>query len=204
VDNKQGNWAKQAGVTPGKLALIGVLAVVLVGVLYLQFAPKSKPAPVAQLAPMAVTRAATTAAAAPTSSGQQAAENPAAERKKTLTVANWHSPQLANVVAYDPFALPAAFPKPPTPEEAALAQSAAATSSEDAAEKEAEIAAAREKAESDLAQLKQMGVKAIIERNNKWVAIVGDKTVRVGDEIHGFRVIAIEGNDVWVEKDLTP
>jgi len=205
VDKKQNNWAKQAGVTPGKLALIGVLAVVLVGVLYLQFAPKSKSAPVAQLAPLAVTRAATTAAAARAAvSGQQAAAPSASERKKTLTVANWHSPQLANVVAYDPFALPDAFPKPPTPEEAALAQSAAATSNEDAAEKEAELAAAREKAESDLAQLKQMGVKAIIERNNKWVAIVGDKTVRVGDEIHGFRVIAIEGNDVWVEKDLTP
>lgn len=201
MDNNQTNWAKQAGVTPGKLALIGVLAVVFAGVLYLQFATTKKPAPVAALAPTPVTHAATIAAAA---SRQVAAQTPASERKKTLTVGNWHSPQLASVVSYDPFALPAAFPKPPTPEEAALAQSAAATSSEDAAEDAAEMAAARAQAESDLVQLKQMGVKAIIERDNKLVAIVGDKTVRVGDEIHGFRVIAIKGNDVWVEKDLTP
>jgi hypothetical protein len=204
VDNKQGNWAKQAGVTPGKLALIGVLAVVFVGVMYLQFAPKKKPTPVAQLAPVSVTQAATTAAAARTSSGQVAAESPASERKKTLTVANWHSPQLTNVVAYDPFALPAAFPKPPTPEEAALAQSAAATSSEDAAEKEAEIAAAREKSEGELQGLKQQAVQVMITRNDEFVAVVGDRVVHVGDELNGFKVIAIDSDGVHVAKDLLP
>lgn len=201
MDKQQMTWAKQAGVTPGKLALIGVLAVVLVGVFYHQFAPEKEPAVVAPPAPPSATQA-----AAPTPPGTtdgQTAVVPAAERKKTLTVTNWHSPKLANVVAYDPFALPAAFPKPPTPEEAALAQSAA-VSSEDAAKRDAELAEEREKSEGELQGLKQQAVQVMITRNDEFVAIVGDRVVRVGDDLNGFKVIAIDSDGVHVAKELTP
>lgn len=199
TDKKQPNWARQAGVTPGKLALISVLAVVLVGVLYLQFAPGKKPAAVAPPAPRATTRAAAAAARMP--NPQTAATG--AGRKKTGTVVNWHSPQFDRVVAYDPFALPAAFPKPPTAEEAALAQSTA-VSSQDAAQKQAELAAARQKTESELQGLKQQAVKVMLTRNDEFVAIVGDQEVHVGDELNGFKVIAIDSDGVHVAKDLTP
>jgi len=183
-------------VTPGKLVLIGVLTAVLAGVLYLQYAPQGAPASAAPSAP----RAASTAAVVAAKNPQAAAP---AERKKTGKVANWHAPGLESVVAYDPFALPAAFPKPPTPEEAALAQSAAA-STEDAAQRQAELEAARQKSESELLGLKQQAVKVMITRNDEFVAIVGDQVVHVGDELNGFRVIAIDSDGVHVAKDLTP
>lgn len=202
MDKKQTSWSKQAGVTPGKLALIGVLAVVLAGVLYVQYAPQGGPAPASAAAhPPATTVAAATNPPSPAATEQLAA--PLGERKKTGTVTIWHAPDLQRVVAYDPFALPAAFPKPPTPEEAALAQSTAA-SSQDAAQRQAELEAARAKTEGELSGLQQQAVKVIITRNDEFVAIVGDQVVHVGDELNGFKVIAIDSDGVHVAKDLTP
>ncbi|MGD9637329.1 MAG: hypothetical protein AB7G28_13800 [Pirellulales bacterium] len=202
MDKKQASWTKQAGVTPGKLVLIGVLAAVLAGVLYIQYAPQGRSTPAVAAVNQPALPAAT-AAGSPTAPAAGQVAVPPAERKKTGAVANWHAPDFERVVAYDPFALPAAFPKPPTPEEAALAQSTAA-SSEDAAQRQAELEAARAQTENELSGLKQQAVKVMITRNDEFVAIVGDQVVHVGDELNGFRVIAIDSDGVHVAKDLTP
>ena len=195
------SFAKQAGVTPAKMALIGVLAFVLMGVLYIQFAPAKKQAPIVAPAapPVARTAANTNQAVA----GAEISPIQDAPLKKTGTVTKWQSPGLTTVVAYDPFALPAAFPQPKSADEAAVAQDAAAAQQNDA-EKLAALAAERAKSEGDLQGLKQQAVKVMITRNDEFVAIVGDEEVHVGDELNGFRVIAIDSDGVHVAKDLTP
>lgn len=195
-------WAKKTGVTPGKLALIGVLAVVLVGVLYLQFGPSNKKASSSALPP-------TVAAESPASPKESMAAADAAlvsataKRKKTGTLSSWQSPDLASVVQYDPFALPASFPQPrQIDDESALAQNAAQTL--DASAQQAALQAERTKSQSDLKGLRQQGVDVILKRESEFVAIVGDQEVHVGDQIDGFTVIAIDADGVRVAKDLGP
>jgi len=195
-------WVKKTGVTPGKLALIGVLAVVLVGVLYLQFGGSNKKASSSALPP-------TAAAESPASSQESIAAADAAlvsataKRKKTGTLSSWQSPELASVVQYDPFALPASFPQSrQIDDETALAQGAAQTL--DASAQQAALQAERTKSQSELKGLRQQGVDVILKRESEFVAIVGDQEVHVGDQINGFTVIAIDADGVRVAKDLGP
>lgn len=200
--NKQPSWAKQAGVTPGKLALIAILAVVLGGVLYIQFAPQSSSAPLSDHSAVSTVTAASKAPPPAPAGAPAATSAPAAGRKKTGTVASWHSPELMSIVTYDPFALPAAFPQPTQVDaQGALAQTA--TAEEASAQLEA-LEAERTKSETELAGLRQQGVAVIIKKKQMYVAIVGNQEVHVGDEINGFTVIAIDADGVRVAKDLSP
>ena len=200
---KNDNWMKKAGVTPGKLALIAVLAVVLGGVLYLQFGPAvEKSAAPAQFA--AATAHPSSATETPSAPAAEASANDVtAPRKKTGTVTSWQSPELSSIVQYDPFALPASFPQPQhADEEVAMAQSAA--QAEDATEQQAALEAERVKSEGELQGLRQQGVAVIIKKKAEYVAIVGEQEVHVGDQINGFTVIAIDAEGVRVAKDLSP
>lgn len=189
---------KQAGVTPAKLGLICVLAVVLATVLYIQFAPPSAPeTPVAPATPPTARMAFSANRPNRTAQNATSADTPF---KKTGTVANWLAPNLKSVVKYDPFALPAAFPRPKSAED----EVAQAVEKQDDTARLAQLAAARAQAESELQQLRAQGVSVIITRDQKQAALIGDQIVHVGDEISGFRVVAIEGDDVRLEKDLTP
>lgn len=201
MDNKP-NWTKKAGVTPGKLGLIGLLAAVLCGVLYLQYAPATKKTPANATLPAApVEPAADSAKSTATADESQVAA--AEPRKKTGALSIWQSPDLATVVHYDPFALPASFPQPrDLNDEAAVAQVAA--KSEDASAQQAALEAERTKSESELQGMRQQGVHVIIKKKNEFVAMVGDQEVHVGDQINGFTVIAIDADGVRVAKDLGP
>ena len=194
------NKAKQAGVTPGRIILIGVLAIVLGAVLYSRFGPESAQGPPPTASRSAARQRATKAGSAAAKSAEAAA------LKKTGAVSVWQSPELAAVVKHDPFALPAAFPQPRQPgDEADLAQNAAQAQS--ASAQLAALEAERTKSEAELQALRQQGVHVIIEnKNNKkqYVAVVGTEKVHVGDKIQGFTVIAIDANGVQVAKDLNP
>jgi len=202
VDSKP-NWGKQAGLTPGKMALMVVLAVVFVGVLYHQFGGRSTP-------PQSVTVQSTSPAdSATTEEKPSTKQSPSAQavgiaHKKITFRAQWQALSLATVVGYDPFALPTSFPQPPTEDAAgALAQNEA-SSREDLLAQRAALAAEREQTQSQLAGLRQQGVQIFIKRNNQQVATVGDQEVHVGDKIDGFTVIAIDADgDVHVAKDLS-
>lgn len=200
--NKQESWAKQAGITPGKLTLIAVLAVVLGGVLYIQYAPPSNSSPPP---PPPAPRNAAARRLAPIQNIAKAlisASQQPKPRKKTGEVGSWHSPELAPIVDYDPFALPAAFPKPAEIDaQVALAQT---TTAEEASAQQEALEAERTKSEGELAGLRQQGVAVIIKKKNEWFAMVGDQEVHVGDEINGFTVIAIDADGVRVAKDLSP
>ena len=56
--------------------------------------------------------------------------------------------------------------------------------------------AVRAKAISDL---KEAGVRAILKGPNHHMAIVGTDTVRVGEEIHGHRVVAIDSHGIVLQ-----
>jgi hypothetical protein len=202
VANKKSSWAKQAGITPGKLVLIAVLAVVLGGVLYIQFAPQSSSSPPPSH-PVPPTVAAARKLPVQNLVGVPALPSETATlRKKTGEVASWHSPELTPIVAYDPFALPAAFPQPTkVDEQGGLAQSEAAV---DPSVQQAELEAERTKSESELAGLREQGVAVVIKKKKEWYAIVGDQEIHVGDQINGFTVIAIDAGGVRVAKDLSP
>jgi hypothetical protein len=200
-----------SGVTSGKLVLIGVLAVVLLGVLYLQygemiFKPAKKPQ-------------ATVASAKPRSNGRKpnTAKKPVAKEtavtpvlKSTGSHLTWQSPELASVVSYDPFALPAAFPHPQQIEAASAVAQSDAAKAQDASVQRAALEAERTQLESALATLKQQGVQAVITKGNQSVVIVGGQEVRVGDEFQGFTVVGIDPDAIEPEgilqlsKDLTP
>jgi hypothetical protein len=62
----------------------------------------------------------------------------------------------------------------------------------------------RKASESELQGLKKQGVGVIIKKKEEFVAMVGDQEVRVGDEINGFTVIAIDANGVQLVKELRP
>jgi hypothetical protein len=197
--------AKKSEVTPGKLALIGVLAVVLVIVLYLQYGDQLKSS-------AKRSASATTTSAAPRSKPAKAkvtkkddlAETDFELRKSTGSRATWHAPELASVVAYDPFALPASFPQLRQGEaETALAQTEA-QKTQDASVQQAALEAERTQLQSALTSLKQQGVQVIVKREDQYIAIIGDQEVRVGDEFQGFTVVAIDANGVRLAKDLSP
>jgi hypothetical protein len=202
--------AKKSEITPGKLALIGVLAVVLVIVIYIQYGDQLKSKVVSSLP--------TSTAAAPRSKPAKSkiarkddvADTDFTLRKSTGSRATWQAPELGSVVAYDPFALPASFPQLRQGDaENALAQTEA-QKTQDASVQQAALEAERTQLQAALASLKQQGVQAVIKRGNQSIAIIGGQEVRVGDEYQGFTVVAIDpdSNDpddiVRLSKDLSP
>jgi hypothetical protein len=193
---------KQVGLTPPKIALIVVLAVALVGVLYHQLGGFSSNPPSVAAEPTAAPES----SAVPTKSND--AHGPSAKatrivRNETTIRGQWLSPSVATVVAYDPFALPASFPQAPAQEVAGTLARSEASTREDASAKRAALAAEREQTQSQLIGLRQQGVRVIIKRNDKYVAIVGDQEVHVGDQLGGFTVTAIDADSVHVAKDLS-
>jgi hypothetical protein len=200
VDSKS-DWIKKSGVTPAKLVLIGVLAVVLVVVLYLQFgrsgetATATLPTPTAANPVIEKPTPKAAAEAAPTPTGVPS--------KKTVVRGNWQTLDIASVIAHDPFALPASFPTPRLGEfESAMVQDDAAAARDEAADR-AERESQLKQLQSQLSGLRQQGVHAIIKRDNQYVAIVGDQEIHVGDEINGFTVVAIDADGVRVAHDLS-
>ena len=202
MDSKA-TWVQQAGITPAKMILVGVLTVALGGVLYLQFggSDAATPESTAQ-SPVTAEPGTVQSTQAETSgvSGTPASNAP----KKSLALDNWQTPNVASVVQYDPFAVPAAFPQPLQaaldgtliPSEESIVQDASAA--------RAALEAERQHMQSELDGLRREGVRVIIKREDEYVAIVGDRELHVGDEFNGFTVIAIDANGVRVAKDLSP
>jgi len=191
---------QRIGLTPRKAAVIGVLAVALLGVVYTQYgasdADDSAP-PVAD-----TNRWRATAQPRPVAATSSAVEQADTNRQfaaAEFDEAKWKSPELAEVIAYDPFALPASFPQPPRavldPELAAEGGDGSA-----AARNAEQLAAAVEQFQRQLEELQQRGVHVIVNLRDEYVAMIGDRTLHVGDEINGFIVTAIEPDGVRVER----
>jgi hypothetical protein len=203
--------SQRIGLTPGKGAVIGILAAALMAVLYMQFGNSADDSSLAVVD--GTTDAAVSAApAALPPSAVATALIPVATAVKTRAAtavtasfdeSKWKSPELARVVAYDPFAVPSAFPQPVRT--ALELQTLAEAEDSDAEQAAARMAAAVEGLQSELKSLQERGVHVIMRgQKDQYVAMIGDRTIHVGDEINGFIVTAIEPDGVRVERKLSP
>jgi hypothetical protein len=195
--------SKQIGLTPGKAALMGVLGVALMGVIYIQFGSSGT----ADLAPASerpsrrpvVTR---TAAKQPSAQSTNATEATTVETAVIeFDQSQWKSPELSTVVAYDPFALPAAFPQPQITTADLMVDGGRGALAAASAE---QLANELDRLQSQLEELKNRGVHVIMSVDGQYVAMIGDRMVHVGDEINEFTVTDIDPNGVRVERKQVP
>jgi len=199
---KAQNTSKQLGLTRGKAMLIGVLALALVGVLYVQYG-RSGGDEVFEPEVTTAARALSPGPARPTTTNvvttNAATDGDTQAALLEFDQAKWKSPKLSVVVAYDPFALPSGFPQPPK----VVGDPRVASGAIDAptaAEEAQELADALEELRTQLEDLKQRGVHVIVSQNDQYVAMIGDRTIHVGDEINGFTVTEIDPDGVRVER----
>jgi hypothetical protein len=199
--------------TRGKAILIAVLAIVLVVILCVQFGGAGEkrgaaagyrvPRPAVAVQPAKHVENELTPVAAKMPSAAEANKDAAAA--PITDAAHWKSPKIETIVAYDPFALPAAFPQPPK-------KLAAGTKGKDsliaaaAADDAKRLADAVEKRLQELQELRERGVHVIIGEGDQYVAWIGERKLHVGDEINGFTITAIDPNGgvYIVEKKESP
>jgi hypothetical protein len=209
--------SSKGALTRGKAILIGVLAIALVVILYVQFGgggqkPADKPVgyrpprPAVVVQPGSSAANSLTLASAKTPSITQSGKDKDSAAMPPIDVARWKSPKLETITAHDPFALPPSFPQPP--KNAAFGAKGAtegliAAAAADDAKK---LAEAVEKRVMQLEELKQRGVHVIVGEGDQYVAWIGDRKLHVGDEINGFTVTAIDpdGGVSIVEKKESP
>ena len=122
---------------------------------------------------------------AATAAAQPAAQAELPPEQIAVTAAfdetKWKSPEVTRVVAYDPFALPSAFPHP-----VRTADGGQVVDGDDGSDAEtaaAKLAEAIESLQTELRALQERGVHVIIRGRDQYVAMIGDRTVHVGDEI---------------------
>lgn len=196
-------WSKRIGLTRGKAAIVVALAVTLVVVIYVKYGPSggtSHSGLVGAFIARAAPRSSGAAADPATSSSQKPPSNAGALFSTAADASRWKSPDLSVVLAYDPFALPPTFPQSPQASAASRAQDAAVVASE-AADAD-QMAEALESLRMELEQLQQRGVHVIVRGRDQYVAMIGERTIHVGDEIGGFTVTAIEADHVRVERKV--
>lgn len=201
--------AKAAGssqapdVSRGKLVLIAVLGVILMTVLYLQFAGTSTSSHADRRSEEAPARPNDDDAASDAESTDEV--TPIMDDVADLNIRMngslnerlWASPRLAEVIEYDPFALPARFPQP-----VPMASLLEASTEADRVSAQEQLTSIVEELQMQLEELRQRGVHVIVRDRDGYVAMIGDRTVHVGDDINGFTVTAIEPNGVRVERKI--
>ncbi|WP_425397158.1 hypothetical protein [Aeoliella sp.] len=159
--NNHPEWMKRVGATPGKLALIGVLAAILGYVVLSQLpsggSSSAESAPSSPRLPRSAAKA-----------NSNKSKTPVAERQA------WPKPNLEQAVASDPFARPQ------------WAQVAQAEPAETAASDRPMTAQAAES--QALAKLRAEGAAVIVVLDGKPLALVGERQIRIGDRLEGFYV----------------
>jgi hypothetical protein len=184
------------GATPGKLVLVGVLAIILISVLVFQTGGTDAPAASAEKPKPALrTR--------PTRPHQRRARRQAVT-KASVTQGDlepsprearpWSEARLEEVLQYDPFAVPEALAPPEPARRTTTGKDPAAGSQPEAVKKQREQA---------LAALRHQGVQMIFFDEDEQVALLGDRMVRVGDTLDGFRVLAIGPEGITLSEQHT-
>jgi hypothetical protein len=178
----------------------------LVGAVYIQYgatgAEESPPMVATAPRPRLTPRQTSQSPSPPSDSEQPPEDTPERQLSPAFDQTRWKSPELATVTAYDPFALPAAFPQPaPAAADPLAAQHGSPDPSAARADAN-QLAAAVEQLRTALEELQQRGVHVIVRERNQYVAMIGDRLIHVGDEINGFTVTAIEPDGVRVERKV--
>jgi hypothetical protein len=200
-------WPKRIGLTRGKAVIVAALAVTLVVVVYVKYGSSGAAVISSRLIGLSGRRPAAktdSEQAGATAKAQAAASNAASMLSVEVDESRWKSPDLSMVLAYDPFALPAGFPQPPQGAAAANSAQVGTVIAEDADLAADQLAEAIESLRMELEQLQQRGVHVIVRGRDRdqYVAMIGDRTLHVGDKIGGFTVTAIEADHVRVERKV--
>lgn len=197
-------WSKRIGLTRGKAATVAILAVTLVVVVYVKYGPSVSTNRSGGLVGAFIARAAPRSSSSSSDSTSATSQQPTSSARGLFSTAadasRWNSPDLSVVLAYDPFSLPSAFPNSPASGASRTAQDAAVEATE-AADAD-QLAGHLESLRMELEQLQQRGVHVIVRGRDQYVAMIGDRTIHVGDEIDGFTVTAIEPDHVRVERKV--
>ncbi len=185
------------GVSRGKLILIGALSLVLIAVVYWNYFrgdPQAVAASASDTSTAAPRQRRTVSSRGGGNRGRSRVR-PASDSatRVRLQKAAWPNYDLDDVAAYDPFALPSGFPAPQVAEIRPPNEVSQSTAQEEPSEEDIEMT---------LQTLQAEGVKAIIRSGDEFVAVIGEQTVRVGDKIKGFRVVAIGNDGVTIEPEV--
>lgn len=196
-----GDSTAKHGFTRGNLILVGALAVVFVAVVYWNYFRDGSDVgdSVVVEEPKPDRRTATSENGRSTADGRRASPQAAAETEPEPSVHEraerrepWPEFRLTSVIAYDPFALPVRFPQP-----SSLPDVDPTISAEE--REAARLLAAAQQRAATLAEIRQKGVELVLRNGEEYVAKIGDREVRVGDKIGGFRVIEISLHGVTLE-----
>lgn len=107
-------------------------------------------------------------------------------------VVQWPAVDLDDCIAYDPFAAPEDL-------DSKQHEQADMNDAEEARRRELELERRRAVQAQALSNLKEAGVRAVIQGPGQSVAILGADTIRVGQEVHGHRVVAIDSHGILLE-----
>jgi hypothetical protein len=183
----------RARVTPLQWLIAGVLAMIFVIVLVVQFgsAGDSSPPIDSTTQPNDVAQQPTAASRPVNTQGKKSGPKPPPLDRP------WPAFSLATVLEFDPFARPSSL----AVDQGGIQQGrntgdVSSQKPEDAEKKRMEDA---EKKRLALAEVQKEAVQAIVGTDRGFVAIVGTKTIRVGDKLHGFVVKEIKADGVILE-----
>ena len=168
----------KTGATPGKLALVGVLVVILLIVLYLQFGGASE------------STSRSKRRAKQTSSNASVAVQPSGSTpapSAPVILRPWPEISLVEATEHDPFALPVKI--------AARMQQREQEEQQQVVQETANVHA------QTLAEFRQNGVSLVYRGKGQYLAQIGQATIRVGDVLDGFRVVEIGPKGVRLEND---
>ena len=200
MDSGKLTWNAQAGLTPAKSALIGVLAAVLAAVLYIQLGRDFPGQSVAETA----------------RSRRYPRRRPIANRRKVrllqrmCRVRNRWSAKIGSRPTWRRSSTTIRsrcllhFRIPRRPSWRAPSPRARPRPIATPRPTEQRLEAERQQTQGEFNTLRTQGVQVIIKRGDEYVAIIGDEEVRVGDQVEGFTVLAIDADGVKVAKDLSP
>ena len=182
----------QRRVTPKQWLTVGVLATVFVGVLVSQFAGPPRPPGDHDHGYMVPDRVPAGAAAG--AAGRDASRK-SPQPDPIQPAPPWPGFPLAKLLEFDPFAPPAGLASVPD------GIHAADNAEKAAAQKSADAERDRAKRQQAVERLRKEVVRAVVGTDHGFAAIVGGRTVQVGDRLHGFRVKEIQADGVILEGD---
>jgi len=185
---------KRIGATPGKLALVGVLAVALITVIASQLSNSTAAPQLARRAPTLVRKQSnqTTTPNQPNNSSSKTiqAQTRLSQSKsspnsveRTSESPTWPDLPLETIVAADPFATPPWLKQARTDTQVGPTDNQLAT-------EEARRAQKAQKAQA-LKKLQEQGITIVVIAADDKRATIGKQTVRIGDHIEGFVITDI-------------
>jgi hypothetical protein len=173
--------AANRGLTPGKLGLIIVLAIVFLVVIVIQFGGPDKSTGVA---------ARKSKADAPAESASSREQTTSAEQPSNL----WPAYEVDDLLNHNPFSLPQELQPPEAPEIAETREDVPV---------ESRIRGLRRRQADLMASLREQGVDMVLVTPHGRVARVGPTTFREGDLVEGLVVKEISAAGIIFVQELT-